>query len=893
MFWRRKRGYEDFSEEIRAHIDLEAARLVEDGMNPDAARTEALKRFGNVVASRERFYESRRAVWLEPSIQDLRYAVRLLRRSPGFAATVVLIMAVTIGANTAVFSVVNGVLLKPLPYPESEQLVAFWNGITPSRSDVVNPEALAALRETSRNLEAVSAFSPRSQILNPDGSATQYELVRVSSSFFSEVLRVSPALGRDFTPEDEQVGAPPTAIISDGFWRNYFGSDPDIAGRVIRPRPSPGAGPLGGGQYPPLQIIGVLPPNLRSPDDLGSPDIWTVSDPISSGNALVGAFGRLRAGVTVEEARAEIAAVQDQILEAGGEPMVGRQLLLMELAGFHEGGTGRQAIPIFFGAILAVLLVGVANLIGLELAWLPRIENDLSIHAALGATRGRMAQLTMTRSLAVCLTGGLAGILLAIATHGLLLASLPLNFPRQLDIRIDTNVLLFSIGLSILCSLAIASISAIRASRPDLHAALASATRSATENRSQRTFRSLLTAVQTGVALVLVFAAGLLIHIFWIVTTVDTGFDPRGVLVGLASLPDDYSPIAKQNVLERTIEALSAAPEVEAAAISRNLPMYRISSGFFKDPAGIPLPPNLPAGGYWYDELLEAGYRSFESNAVSGAYFESMKIPIIEGRTFTVGETRGAAPVAVVSDSVARAFWPGRNPIGQRLEWVYNASDIPLIELSVVGVVGDVRTNRRRQMEETVYIPSAHIFRRDATSAAPNFIIARTSLTPDRVEDLLARIDPNIAIDLNPMSERLALQTARDRFRATTLGVVAAIALIVAALGVYTTVAHSVVRRTREIGLRMALGAERSSVFVSVLLHALAPAVLGLALGVAGSLALHQVLGGYIYLFGIEPSYVGTYAAVVLLMSAALVAACAVPAFRASRVDPLTALRHD
>ena len=892
MFWRSKRGYEDFSEEIRAHIDLEAARLVEDGMDPRAARVEALKRFGNVVASRERFYESGRAVWLERTIQDLRYAVRLLRRSSGFTLTVVLIMAVTIGANTAVFSVVNGVLLKPLPYPASEQLVAFWNGITPSRSDVLNSEALAALRETSRNLEAVSAFSPGSQILNPDGSATQHELVRVSSNFFSEVLRVSPAVGRDFTPEDEQAGAPPTAIISDGLWRNYFGSDPEIAGRVIRPRPSPGAGPLGGGQYPPLQIIGVLPSNFRSPDDLGSPDIWTVSNSLTSGNALFRAFGRLRSGVTVEEARAEIAAVQGQILEAGGEPMVGRQLLLMELAGFHEGGTGRQSIPIFFGAVLAVLLVGVSNLIGLELAWLPRIENDLSIHAALGATRGRMAQLTMTRSLLVCLTGGLAGTLLAVATHGLLLASLPLNFPRQLDIRIDTNVLLFSIGLSILCSLAIASISTIRASRPDLRAALASADRSATESGRQRTFRNLLTAAQTGVALVLVFAAGLLIHIFWIVTTVDTGFDPNRVLFGLASLPDDYSPIAKQNVLERTIETLSAAPEVEAAAISRNLPMYRISSGFFKDPAGIPLPQPPPAGVDWYDEFLQAGYRSFESNAVSGEYFESMTIPIIEGRTFTVGETRGAAAVAVVSDSVARAFWPGRNPIGQRLEWVYG-SDNTLLELSVVGVVGDVRFNLRRQKEETIYIPAAHIFRRDATSAAPNFIVAKTSLPPDRVEDLLARIDPNVAIDLNPMSERLALQTARDRFRATALGVVAAIALIVAVLGVYTTVAHSVVRRTREIGLRMALGAERSSVFVSVLLHALAPAALGLALGVAGSFPFQQALGAYIYLFGIDPSYVGTYAAVVLLMSAVLVSACAVPAFRASKVDPLTALGHD
>ncbi len=276
-------------------------------------------------------------------ILDLRHAVRLLLRSPGHAATVVWVMAAAIGAVTAVFSIVNGVLLKPLPYPEPERLVAYWNGVSPGRSDVLNPEALAALREESRALEAVSMFVAGRQTLNAEGSAVVHESIRVSPGFVSHVLGVPPALGRDFTPEDERAGAPPTAIISDGLWRNHYGSDPNIIGRVIRPRPSPGL--LSGEQYPPLEIIGVLPPRFRSPADLETPDIWTVSGPITSGNALFRAFGRLRAGATVEEARAEIAAVQGQILEAGGEPMVGRQLLLMELAGFHEGGTGRQAIP--------------------------------------------------------------------------------------------------------------------------------------------------------------------------------------------------------------------------------------------------------------------------------------------------------------------------------------------------------------------------------------------------------------------------------------------------------------------------------------------------------------------------------------------------------------------
>ena len=889
MFWRRKRGYEEFSEEIRAHIDLEAARLVEDGMDPKAARVEALKGFGNVVASRERFYESGRAVWLDHSIQDLRYAVRLILRSPGHAATVVWVMAAAIGAVTAVFSIVNGVLLKPLPYPEPDRLVAYWNGVSPGMSNVLNPDALAALREESRSVEAVSMFALGRQTLNAEGSAFEHQLVRVSAGFFSDVLGVPPALGRDFTPEDERAGAPPAAIISDGLWRNHFGSDPNIIGRVIRPRPGPG--PLSGGQYPPLEIIGVLPPHFRSPADLEASDIWTVSGSIASVDVFFQAYGRLRPGVAFEEARAELAAVHERILQAGGERMSDRQIQMTELTALHDARSQGQLILIFFAAVLAVLLVGVANLTGLEMARLPRLESDLSIHAAVGAARGRLVRITMARSILLCLVGGVAGMLLAVAAHDFVLANLPSSFPRQLDVRIEPNVLLFSIGISFVCSLVIASIPAIRASRPNLGALLASADRSTTHGRGRRRFLNLLTVVQCGVTLVLVFAAGLLIHTFWIQTTIDTGFDPDDLMAFSVSFPADYSPVARQNAYQRAVEALSAAPGVEAAAFASSFPMHSVSTGSFRDPAGDSLPPGRAAGGAGNDESVEAEYQRYRYNAVSDAYFESMRIPVIAGRAFSADEARGAAPVAIVSESAARALWPQRGAVGQRIESTSGGSG-QVSEFTVVGVAGDIRElNVRQASQPMIYVSMGENFRTFARSGGLDYVVARTPLPPAGVQEILARVDPNAVLRVHVMSDRFALQVERQRLRAVALGGAAAVALAVAMLGVYTVVAYSVTRRTREIGVRMALGAGRRSVFLDALSHALAPPALGLALGLAASFALHRVLGAYLY--GIEPSDAGTYAAVVLLMSAVMVAACAVPAFRASRVDPITTLRHE
>ncbi len=825
---------------------------------------------------------------LDGLILDLRHAVRLILRSPGHAATVVWVMAAAIGAVTAVFSIVNGVLLKPLPYPEPARLVAYWNGVSPARSDVLNPDALAALRNESRSLEAVSMYVFGRQTLNAEGSAAVHELIRVSPGFFSDVLGVPPALGRDFTPEDERAGAPPTAIISDGLWRNHFGSDPEIIGRIIRPRPSPGL--LSGEQYPPLEIIGVLPPRFRSPADLETPDIWTVSGPIASGNALFGAFGRLRPGVAFEEARAELTAVHERVLQAGGERMSDRQIQLTELTALHDARSQGQLILIFFAAVLAVLLVGVANLTGLEMARLPRLESDLSIHAAVGAARGRLVRITMARSVLLCLAGGLAGMLLAVAAHDFITASLPSGFPRQLDVGIDSNVLLFSIGISVVCSLVIASVPAIRASRPNLGALLASADRSTTQSRGRRRFLNLLTVVQCGVTLVLVFAAGLLIHTFWILTTIDTGFDPDDLMAFTVSFPAAYSTAARQNAYERAAEALSAAPGVEAAAVASSFPMHSAWTGSFRDPAGVSLPPDLPAGGGGNDESVEAEYQSYRFNGVSDAYFESMRIPVIAGRAFTVDEARGLAPIAIVSESAARALWPERGAVGRRVEWAAARGQVS--EFTVVGVAGDIRELYVWQASQPmIYVPMGEYLRTFAGEGGVNYVIARTSLPPAGVQEILERVDPNAVLSVHVMNDRFVFQVDQQRLRAVALGGAAIVALMVAVLGVYTVVAYSVARRTREIGVRMALGAGRRSVFLGVLSRALAPPALGLALGVAASFALHRVLGAYLY--GIEPSDAGTYAAVVLLMSAVIVAACAVPAFRASRVDPITTLRHE
>ena len=830
--------------------------------------------------------------------QDLRHTMRLTMKSPGLTATALLTLTVVIGANTAVFSVVHGVLLKPLPYAEPEQLAAFWNGIARSRSDVLNGNALGELQRSSQSFAAISPLLSFTQVLATDEPAVAHNLARVSWDFFRVILRVRPALGRDFTMDDAQPDAQPVTILSHEFWSTQFGSDPNILGRIIRLRGPPGgqapgpSNPSGlSSEYSSLQVVGVLPAGLRSPKDLGeSPSMWVLvgSGPPIPTTVMFPALGRLKPGVALDQAQAELATIWGPIIEAGGERLAGHGLELMDLAASYGSASDRTATLIFFGAVLSVLLVGILNLVGMELAQLPRFEGELAVRAALGATRWRLVRFMLTKTMVVGLAGGVLGTLIATMTHGILLAYLPSGFPRQLDIRMDWNIWLFSIGLSLLSSLLIAAVPAVRASRPDVLETLNSSNKAYTEDRRHRIFGDAITALQTATALVLLVGAGLLLHSFWRLTSVDMGFEPTGVVVLEVTLPDSYQDVQLKSFVDDTVDRFGTMTSVEAGAIAHALPMFLIRFGWATavdaGPQGSLSDSSVQTT---VDELLAAGYLRVRDYGVSSGYFETLRIPMLAGRTFTAVEIRDALPLAIVSESAARSLWPGENPIGKRLEQ-RRFGESP--QLTVVGLVTDVKTSVFMESRPTIYVSAGQMLR-EASFGRRMFVLARTAMEPGDVERIIANIAPQALTKLHTMDGRLALTLSSRRFRATILGGFGVVALLLAAVGMYTVLSHAVLRRTRELGVRMALGARRRQLFFQVLSRALVPGVVGLGLGLTGAFAVRKILARYLLL--VQPDDAPTYAAVTFILAAVVLAASAIPARRASQTDPMSALRHE
>jgi len=866
----KSREEREMEQELRFHIEMETEKNVRRGMTPEQARTEALRVFGGVEKVKEQCREAHGARRWEQLFQDLRYGARMLIKQPGYSAVVVLILALGIGANTAIFSVVNGVLLRPLPYPREDRLVVLrQSAALTGQEDVgVSPVEMADYRARSRALADLVEHHNMSFTLLDRGEPHRVRTGVVSWSFF-DVLGVKPILGRTFQPEDEKPGAEPVLIFSYEYWQSQ-GADPKVVGRAMEMNDKTHT------------VIGVLPPVPRYPteDEVYMP---TTACPSRSGEhartmrgaRMLTAFGRMRSGIPLEQARADLAAVFGQLRTEHPEDYptaAGFQAALLPL----REELVREARPkllILLGTVGLVLLIVCANVANLALARLLHRQRELALRTALGAGRGRIARQLLTESALLALAGGAAGLLLALPALRLLTAFAARFTPRAHEIGIDGTVLLFTVGVALLTGLLAGVAPAFTRQDPTVMLK-EGGDRGTSGGKSLRT-RNLLIVFQLAASFMLLIGAGLTLRSFWELEQVDPGFRPERVTTAAVHLDwnrYDTEP-RRWAVLDDLMKRVKAHPGVISVALGSAYPLDGES-----DP--------------WTIELLVEGRAPRPGEAAapvdmriaSTDYFSTLGIPVLQGRVFTEADHAKALPVAVVNRALARRFWSDRNPIGQRISFDDGES-----WRTIVGVVGDVKQyGLDSKAADEIYRPFAQY-----AIGAGNLLV-RSDLPPATIEklvrDSMRAIDPEQPVDgVRTLEEARAESLAPSRLTTTLLGVFAVLALVITAAGIAGILAFSVSQRTHEIGIRMALGAVPGDVRFMILRQAARLVIPGLALGLMGALVLTRVLTGL--LFGVEPTDPATFVAVSLLLLGVAAVACFVPARRATEIHPMVALR--
>jgi putative ABC transport system permease protein len=804
---------------------------------------------------------------METLIQDLRYGLRILVRSPGFTTVAVLTLAIGIGANSAIFSVVNTTLLRPLPYHEPERLVGLWEESPQLKEMSVSWPNYLDWKEQSRAFERLAATRAANATLTGEGAAERMDVREVTAEFLA-TLGCRPALGRDFSAEDDRPESEPVVIVSHGTWRRRFASDPGLVGRRLILDDTP------------TTVIGIGPPRFEFYGV--EPDLWLPlgrrADRMQERGNHPGIYvvGRLKPGVSLEQARADLATIaarlEAQYPDSNSGHTVGSRPM-------HEDVVGaiRPVLLLLLGAVGLVLLIACVNVAGLMLARAAARDREISIRAALGSGRPRLVRMLLTESLLLGTLGGALGLLLAFWGVDLLAALVQPSLPRLEPLSVDLPVLGFTLALSAATGILFGLAPALQMTKVDLQRSLKEGGRGSTAGRHR--LRQGLVVAEVALALMLLIGAGLAMQSFQRLVRVDPGLDPRGVLTVRLTLPESRYPdeARRAQFLERALERLRALPGVDAAGMV------------------IPLP--FSGEGWQSNYLIEGRPRpkkadepTLDEFTVGPGYFRAMRVPLLRGRDFTPSDDARAPRVAIINQAMAERFWPGEDPIGRRIE--RGASDDPAKAnyLTIVGVAGDVRQyGLNLPAKAQVYRPHAqrplsvmHLLARSAAGDPLN-------LAP-MLRREIATLDPDQPIyRVETMDRLLGRMVASSRLSMTLLLAFAATALLLASIGIYGVMAYTVTQRTHEIGIRMALGARRGDVLRLVVRQGMRLAVIGVLIGLAGAAALTRVMGSL--LFGVSPTDPLTFAGVALLLSAVAALASYVPARRAARVDPMAALR--
>jgi len=842
---------------------------IERGLSPKEAHYAAQRRFGNELVLRGESRDMWGWNWLENFFQDVRYGLRMLMKNPGFTAVAVLTLALGIGANTAIFSVVNAVLLRPLPYEKPDQLVAAFESEPDCRNCPVSGPDFLDWRQSSNSFSSLVAGTMDQASLTGAGEPQHLDGADVSPGIF-ELLGTRPALGRTFA-SDEERGFHYVVIISYGLWQRAFGADRSLVGRMIT---------LDGKQ---ADVIGIMPKGFQFPRLWGNPDpdFW-VPLPVdvlkqNRGSHWLWVLGRLRLGVAQRQAQAEMAGIAARIAQQYGQSNANVGVTVVDL---HEElvGNTRPMLLLLFCAVGFLLLIAGANVANLFLAQATRRQREMAVRLAVGAGRWRLARQLLTESVGLSSLGGAAGLGLAVGGKALLVSLAPPRIlPSVNPINLDARVFVFALAVCLLVGILFGLAPALGASRIDLDESLKEGARGFTGGVRARRFRGGLVACEVGLALVLVIGGGLLIHSLKNLLAVDIGFNPKNILTMELNLPSSRYPKNEDRLafLQNAVERVKGLPGVRDASVTSKMPLTGMSNN------GDVWVEGRPKGPEFQGPLVEFSY-------VMPGYFHTLGVPSLEGRTFTSADGAGAPRVAVINETLARHFWPHESPLGKRFSQVD-----PPQWVEVVGVVGDVRQSWSLA---DLPMPEAYFPYAQWAEYSDLYLVIRSALDPaslvQPVRAQLLNLDPDLpAYHVETMEQIRAARAGAPLFRGVLMTLFALVALTLAATGIYGVMAYAVTERTHEIGVRMALGALPRDVLRMVVGQGTALTLVGVAAGLAGALALTRFLASFLY--GVLPTDPGTFVAASLLLVGVATLACYIPARRATKVDPMVALRYE
>lgn len=886
--------------ELASHLDLHIADNLQAGMSPSEARRVALLKLGGLQQTKESYRDVRSFAAVESLLQDLRVALRTLRKSPAFTAVAILTLALGIGGNTAIFSVFYGVLLRPLPYPQPEQVVQLHEinseGNRPNFSD----PNFEDVRDQNRSLQAMAEYNAIPQTVSFDQAFAHTTVSAVSRDFF-HVMGVQPFLGRCFSREEQQFNAAPVALVSYSYWKGSLGGSSDPSSLRLKI----------GSQS--ASIIGVMPPGFRFPENA---DIWVPREVYERNPSRSGhnwrVVGRLAPGMSIGQSRLELSTIASRLKQQYGQDTTMNGVFIESLRDALTGNV-RLALLVLLIASTFFLLIACANVVNLMLAQAAARERELALRAALGAGSGRLVRQFLTESLLLSVLGGSLGVFVAYWGLLALLRIAPTGLPRLEDVSINLPVLLFSLAVAVLIAAGMGIACAWRSASASPKDALSEGSRLQGGTPHRQMLLRLMIAVQLVTAMVLLVGAGLMGRSLPRVLSVDPGFRVGSAVTMELDLPDETQMARRVQLLDELSARLRAIPGVEQVGGARNLPLL---SGNRADGWFVVMNPNeisprmqdlirrsltgsldtdpalLKEMDSFFDDIFRDRSRVGEADhrIVSNGFFEVLGIPLRKGRLFDDRDTPDTQGVAVISESLARQRWPNQDPLGQSIEFGNMDGDLRL--LTIVGVVGDVR----ERALEAPPLPIVYVNYRQRPRAANQFdFVIRTSGNPAAIfsgaREIVHNVDPQLAPRFNSFSRIYSNSLEDRRFSLTLIAIFSATTLLLAMAGIYGVNAYLVAQRTREIGVRSALGASARQIMNMILRQAMAIAVTSIAVGTLASLVLTRWIQSL--LFEVNPMDPATLCGVAILLAVAVLVACWIPARRATKIDPMTALRYE